>query len=369
MFCFHKVSSHSGCSKARLRQQQSSWAKRACVADDHLGGMRSVDWLEVLDQPSIDATPGTTILPVFPLTAIEWPGSTAQLNIIDPAYRRMYDDILMSGARRFMVTFTKSLPGGRVRYAEMPQEDRRLHAVGSVLYLDDLKEVSERTGGTVKYQAKHTVNGRARLLRLLNPSALFRTDSNGNKIDYLRAEVEFLNDTALVDEARCSRNMGTLANLWTLAKLWGDLFQLYNQAYGLRMDGGELTGESMAKSSSWRLAEFWQDMQSTVLLQREQMRVHGEFQEWVRTQQQQQPRDLDEMLKQLPQPLFEAIQRVNSGGGDIIAESNLWEQLLLILSESTEDSRCMSLVKMAQTEIRLARAAVSLKDVLDDESS
>jgi len=35
--------------------------------------------------------------------------------------------------------------------------------------------------GHVKYVAKHEVQGRVQLLRLLNPSALFETDGKGNK--------------------------------------------------------------------------------------------------------------------------------------------------------------------------------------------
>lgn len=33
----------------------------------------------------------------------------------------------------------------------------------------------------MKYVAKHEVQGRVQLLRLLNPSALFETDAQGNK--------------------------------------------------------------------------------------------------------------------------------------------------------------------------------------------
>lgn len=70
------------------------------------------------------------MLPVFPLTAIDWPGGRVELKIIDPAYRKMYDDLIMAGARRFVVPFTKSLlPDGRVRYADMPLEDRRMYRI------------------------------------------------------------------------------------------------------------------------------------------------------------------------------------------------------------------------------------------------
>ena len=99
----------------------------------------------------------------------------------------MYDDILLSGSRRFVVPYTRSLPGGRVRYAEMAPKDRRLFHIGSLLYLTDLQEVSSQTGDRVKYVVSHEVQGRVKLLRLLNPSALFETDSEGNKVNYLKA--------------------------------------------------------------------------------------------------------------------------------------------------------------------------------------
>ena len=74
-----------------------------------------------------------------------------------------------------------------MRYAEMAPKDRRLFHIGSLLYLTDLQEVSSQTGDRVKYVVSHEVQGRVKLLRLLNPSALFETDSEGNKVNYLKA--------------------------------------------------------------------------------------------------------------------------------------------------------------------------------------
>ena len=47
------------------------------------------------------------------------------------------------------VTFTRSLPGGRVRYAEMPPEDRKLYGIGALLYLTDLEEVGSVASGVL----------------------------------------------------------------------------------------------------------------------------------------------------------------------------------------------------------------------------
>lgn len=60
------------------------------------------------------------------------PYTSPVLNIFEPRYRAMFNDILFSGARRFMV-------------CNVDQETGRLAEVGVVFYLDELKEVSEQT--------------------------------------------------------------------------------------------------------------------------------------------------------------------------------------------------------------------------------
>ena len=53
-------------------------------------------------------------------------------------------------------------------------------------------EASEQTDGLVKYVAKHRVVGRAKIHRLLNPSALFELNAKQEKVNYLRAEAEII---------------------------------------------------------------------------------------------------------------------------------------------------------------------------------
>ena len=52
-----------------------------------------------------------------------------------------------------------------------------LHSTAAVLQLEDLMEATEQTDGLVKYVAKHRVVGRAKIHRLLNPSALFELNA------------------------------------------------------------------------------------------------------------------------------------------------------------------------------------------------
>ena len=72
------------------------------------------------------------MMPLFPLGVTYLPFTTPVLNIFEPRYRAMYNDILFSGARRFMV-------------CNVEQETGRMAEVGVIFYLDELKEVSEQT--------------------------------------------------------------------------------------------------------------------------------------------------------------------------------------------------------------------------------
>ena len=114
-------------------------------------------------------------MPLFPLGAAYLPHTTPVLNIFEPRYRAMYNDILFNGARRFMVT-------------NVEPETGALAEVGVVFYLDELKEVSEQTQDRVKYIGSHSVVKRVRLDKVLNPSV------SATRETYLKAEVTELED-------------------------------------------------------------------------------------------------------------------------------------------------------------------------------
>lgn len=137
-----------------------------------------VRWLE-LDTTLADSEPrdGATTMPVFPMQATYLPYTSQVLSIFEPRYRAMYNDILFSGARRFMVC--------------QVDETHRLAEVGVIFYLDDLNEISEQTQDRLKYVGEHTVKGRVKLLKVLNPRAAVTRNT------YLRAEVEEFADSDL----------------------------------------------------------------------------------------------------------------------------------------------------------------------------
>lgn len=143
-----------------------------------------IRWASAMDPSLAESAPneGATVMPLFPLGVTYLPYTSPVLNIFEPRYRAMYNDILFSGARRFAV-------------CNVDPETGRLAEVGVIFYLDELKEVSEQTQDRVKYVGQHSVVGRVKLLKVLNPGVATTRET------YFRAEVEELSDTDLGVEA------------------------------------------------------------------------------------------------------------------------------------------------------------------------
>ena len=153
-------------------------------------GVESVSWLPTV----IDANGPTKammgdvgadadVLPLFPLGGIVYtPNSEHILNIFEPRYRQMYNDILMNGTKRFVVSMSH------------PSEEGRFAQMGVLFQLEDLKEVSEQTADQIKYICNHKVVGRVKLDRVLNPEVWTSRDT------YLRVEGKIIDDTGDLDD-------------------------------------------------------------------------------------------------------------------------------------------------------------------------
>merc|ERR1719316_596068 len=112
------------------------------ASDDAEAPDREIQWMQPLSfeqsrKPS-DAEE-RRVTPIFPLdgrfgATAYTPGESQSLNIFEPRYRTMYNDILMTGSRSFAMFPTN------------PAMPNQLAAVGVNLYLTDLKEVSQQTG-------------------------------------------------------------------------------------------------------------------------------------------------------------------------------------------------------------------------------
>merc|ERR1719247_1159740 len=147
------------------------------MASETAGIDMDIRWVPPIDPQAGDEEPseGATVMPLFPLGVTYLPYTTPVLNIFEPRYRAMYNDILFNGARRFMV-------------CNVDSETGRLAEMGVIFYLDELKEVSGQTNDRVKYVGQHSVIGRVMLLKVLNPSVAATRET------YLKAEVKELTD-------------------------------------------------------------------------------------------------------------------------------------------------------------------------------
>lgn len=324
-----------------------------------LVGRSCLSWLTVEDTPDQEPAADARVMPVFPLNVVELPGGVVRLNIIEPAYRKMYDDILVSGTRRFLMPFSPCVAGfprGRVRFPEMDPADRRLHAIAPILFLEDLSEVSEQTDGFVKYQVKHSVLGYARMTRLLNPSALFRTNSEGWKVEYLRAEVDLLEntpDSALDAEAAEA-----------LYAAWEGLRQISERISEPRLQGEEVVREAVRETPTWEIAGLWQSLQFALQAHRDQVRVVTSIQQWMESSGTwpagASVQDIDFSSIELPDRFSEALEHLRSPHS-LPLDDDFWEPLLRIQAAGGAAKRGELLLEAAREELRLARARESLR--------
>ena len=153
-------------------------------------GINSVGWLPSVYDPSpsrsvFDSAMGgedeeenSETLPLFPLGGVVYtPNSEHVLNIFEPRYRQMYNDILINGSKRFVVSMSH------------PNEEGRFAQVGVLFSLEELKEVSEMTADRVKYICNHRVTGRVKLHKVLNPEAWESRET------YLKVKGTIIDDT------------------------------------------------------------------------------------------------------------------------------------------------------------------------------
>ncbi|CAK9097059.1 unnamed protein product [Durusdinium trenchii] len=201
----------------------------------------AVEWLEPLDPnlKELDASgdEDSLVLPVFPLGGPFMPYSNPRLNIFEPRYRALYNDILLSGSRRFVVTSADPESQAEVRLAQ----------AGVVFYLDDLKEVSEMTQDQVKYVCDHKVIGRVRIKRVLNPSSWF------DRSTYLRAETVAIEDED--PEEDCWQLEGQVMDLMRkLEPLYKDELQ---KPYWRSEVLNQMNSSRAEQNGLWSLAELW----------------------------------------------------------------------------------------------------------------
>lgn len=226
-------------------------ASESQVTDGKESALDTVRWLPLLDvdsevelEPS--GAPGTMVLPLFSFGSTPcMPHSLQELSIFEPRYRRMYNDILVSGSRRFVTT-------------AIHPEDGRLAEVGSVLYLEELRDVSEMSSDQVKYVCNHRVIGRVRIVRVLNPKSLEDSETYV-RVETMPVEDEDPDADLHVEEAEV---MAQLARVTELQKEL-EVVQIEPEV------ANTVNASKAEKGGLWELVGLWSDYFEYLIRERE----------------------------------------------------------------------------------------------------
>lgn len=198
-------------------------------------GIDAVRWLPSVKEKQVKESSNSNdedveILPLFPL-GVHTPQSNQILNIFEPRYRQMYNDILMNGSKRFVVTMCH------------PTERGKFAQVGVMFELEDLKEVSELTADQVKYICDHRVTDRVKVHRIINPEAWESRET------YLQVEATRLKEDDELEEPS-TKNAGIM-----------DLFRIGSAAKTTLCGTEE---ETMLRNSYATLVQLQNDLQEDV---------------------------------------------------------------------------------------------------------
>ena len=254
-------------------------------------------WVEIAQTDS-EPDAGATTMPLFPLGASYLPYTEPVLNIFEPRYRSMYNDLLFNGARRFAVVNIDPETGGRAE-------------VGVVFYLDDLKEVSEQTQDRVKYVGSHRVIGRIKLDRVLNPSVM------STRQTYLKAQVEDFED---VDEEEISEEEHTKNEelFMELVKAQTDIDEEPRFTKAVREALDFKKGSSAEDKGLWGVILLWQqflEQRTVVLGQKMQRDIQKGVQDYLKENKLREelisPKG-EIRLEDLPAPLLQEIRAIQT---------------------------------------------------------
>mmetsp|Transcript_15944 Transcript_15944/g.28256 ORF Transcript_15944/g.28256 Transcript_15944/m.28256 type:complete len:540 (-) Transcript_15944:195-1814(-) len=366
----------------RQRVQAEPWVMASMegeVDDEGLGDIplnyNSLRWVPLTDSDlrseDREPEPGEEVMPIFPLQhAVHMPGSDHVLNIFEPRYCQMYNDIIMNGSRRFVVTLIQPTPEkGEEKLMGSRKADRSIAEVGAVFYIEELNKVDEETDGMIKYVCKHKVIGLKRLKKLINPKNL------GDRRTYLKAVVEDFVDEdegedCLTDELAMSE---TFRNVVQLHKRLGEAEAV---RFSDSMDVPGNMGTRGESGTFWQTANLWQVLLQERLGAFQTARVVAEtamVQEFLA----QQGVDLDSLvmkadngrvgirLADLPEGLQEKYLRLQE---EFQEESKPFVNLLIfffqsLIQEASHQKRLQMMDEVMTKEVRRLQAKVALQSL------
>jgi len=341
----------------------------ALGADDQLTQGTQRLWHEVSMGPDLEPESDAVVLPVFPSSAVLWPNNTVRLGVMEPAHEKMYHDMLMSGSRYVVAPLARlgSSPDcSEDASADSLPQSCLLQSTAAVLRLEELEDRRQQ-GHPLQYVAKHVVNMRASIRRVLNPSALFVSSRDEMRNDYLRVEVD------LYPEKFDDPASGAAANNEETLK---ELCDTFSSLRNLSMELEEppvpevcVDMASVQQFSSWQLAELWYQTRLRQLEHRERQRVKLAVNEWLHVQKMQGNAyaDPSSAIEAMPDYLRTEVARVNQEDGRVapsVADLDFYEPFLKLLASPTPEERNELLVGFAAAELKQTQARASIRNVL-----
>lgn len=298
----------------------------------------------------LEPSNGSMVLPCFPLGGDYLPDSKGQvLNIFEPRYRQMYNDILFSGGRRFIVPAVRQdESSGSIQLAE----------VGVVFYLDDLQEVSEQTDDQVKYVCSHSIVSRVRLKRVLNPRAF------ADRSTYLRVEAEELVDT---DESTDLTDLEDQVR--EMIQELGDLQRRVDSE--VKISDTALEQFNVTRASFWEAVSLW-DQYTAGLLQHRQQKFTRDVQ--LRIEQLSKdpnfkvsrPVGIEDLPVEVRKDLVALQQQFEEEAGPMVKQKS--SQVQEMMQSSSHFQRISLLQDLVADEQKRLGARLALKSLFEEGS-
>jgi len=355
------------CGSSHWSQRKSDASRRLCRHHQaHVQRLAEVPlWVEVSGGPEVEAEKGATVLPVFPTPALVWPDNIVQLAVADPSQYSLYEHLLMTGRRTIIAPIAR-LPktAGACTGEDGAPSQCWLQGTAAVLHLDELKDATEKSGGKIKYIAKHTVVGRASIEKVLNPSALFEVDEHQLRTDYLRVQVKLHHDD---EDPLQERSSSHAASVSELAGAWDEVGLLAERLGESRHSVSAMesaTQHLTPEISTWRLANMWHKLRTCVQSNREQNRIAAAVNTWIQQEKDQGRLHCDpgQTLSAMPRQLLEEVTRVNCPIG-LKFDDDFYAPFLRLIAADSASERHALLLDMARDEAKNARARLSIQSL------
>jgi Lon protease-like protein len=183
-----------------------------------------------LSGPQLPQSDNKNILPLFSqLSDLPMAGMEIPLNIFEPRYIKMYQDMLKRGSKKFVVPFAH------------PHQSGQFAKFGWLYEIVQVEDVADQTNGQISLLCNHLVTKPVRIDSVINPSdwstQLTYLQVQGEILEEKSIEAEYLKEIevllrSLTDTEHRPFLVSNLltslaeANIWSLVHIWISALQM-----------------------------------------------------------------------------------------------------------------------------------------------